>query len=242
MKISISGKTLIRIVLYGIIILGFIGLLINWTAETIIHSRKEVVVPNLIGKQLFEALESLEPLNLGMRKTAVEFNREIPTGTVIRQHPSQGATVREGRIVQVSVAMGSESVFMPQLASLTLRQAEIKLRSLGLLLGEIARPYSLKYPAETVISQSPAAAARVPKESIVNITVSAGSPPSDMLLMPDFVGQNIDQAMKWSMDKGVSVEYLYEDNFKLVGKIISQTPPFDTVLTSTHVVTVVGGK
>lgn len=235
-------KIKIKFALYGFIFLVFLLLLLNWTLETIIHSRKEVAVPNLVGKNLYEALDLLEPLKLGMRKVAVEYDKNLPTGVVIRQNPAAGMIVREGKIVQITVSIGGESVFMPLLTGLNLRQAEIKIRASALTLGEINKAYSLKHPADYVIAQSPPSGSRILKGSVVNLTISAGAPPEGIVLLPDFVGQSVEFVMKWSEQTGITVEYSYEDNFKQVGRVLRQTPSYDTVLTSTHTVAVVVGK
>ncbi len=235
-------KIQIRIVVYGFIFTVFLLLLLNWTLETIIHSRKEVVVPNLIGKNLYESLDLLEPLNLGLRKSAVEYDKNLPTGVVIRQNPSAGMIVREGKIVQITVSIGGESVFTPLLVGLNLRQAEIKIRASALALGDINRIYSIKHPTDYVIEQTPQQGSRIQKGSVVNISISAGPPPEGVVLFPDFFGAGVESVMKWSEQSGLPVEYSYEDNFKQVGKVLRQAPPPDTVLSSTHTVAVVVGK
>lgn len=231
-----------RLFIYGGIFAAFIFLLANWVFETMVHARREVIVPNLSGKTLFEALELLEPLNLGMRKVAVEFDKSLPTGVIVRQTPQGGMIVREGRIVRVTVALGAESVFMPTLEGSNLRQAEIKIRAASLVLGEISKNYSLKYPPDYVIKQTPSPGVRLPKETVVGLIISAGPPPADVLLLPDFAGQGIDKVEQWSRETGATVEYIFEDNFKFVGKVIRQTPEFDSVLAPGAVVQVVVGK
>jgi len=177
-----------------------------------------------------------------MKKSALEFDKNLPTGVIIRQNPAPGMTVREGKIVKVTIAIGAESVFVPTLEGLNLRQAEIKIRAASLVLGEITKNYSLKYAADYVIKQSPPPGARVPKDTVVSLVLSAGFPPADILLLPDFTGQDATKVEQWSAEKGVTVEYLYEDNFKLVGKVIRQTPEFDTILKPGDIVQIVVGK
>ncbi|MDI6757225.1 MAG: PASTA domain-containing protein [Endomicrobiia bacterium] len=231
-----------RIIIYGGIFAVFIGLLANWMFESLVHTRREVDVPNVVGKTLFETLELLEPLNLGLRKVAVEFDKNLPTGVVVRQNPPAAMRVREGRIVRVTVAVGAESVFVPTLEGLNLRQAEIKIRAAALILGEITKNYSLKYPGEYVIKQFPSPGSRVSKETIASLVISGGAPPSDITLLPDFAGQTADKVDSWSRETGATVEYLFEDNFKFVGKVIRQSPDFDTVVEPGAVVSVVVGK
>lgn len=239
------SATGVRYLIYVIAFIGFLGILFNWTLSTIIHSRKEVTVPNLIGKTLFESLELLSPLNLGMRKVAVEFDKSLPAGVIVRQTPYPGMVVREGRIVQVTVAVGSESVFVPQLTALTLRQAEIKIRTAGLTVGEVNRIFSLKYAPDYVVKQNPPAGKRIPKETPVVLEVSMGPPPQEITLMPDFVGKSVEEVIKWeeaNSGQFARINYIYEENHKQIGLVVKQSPEFDTVLTSTHTIQIIVGK
>ena len=46
----------------------------NAVMNSVIHSNKEIVLPNLAGKSLTEAVEEVSALGLGLRKEGEEFN------------------------------------------------------------------------------------------------------------------------------------------------------------------------
>ena len=161
--------------------------LFSWTMETVIHNRKEVLVPDISGKSSVNALRVLSENNLAMKIGGYEFNETVPIGTVLRQIPDAGSTVREGKIVRVVFSQGGESVFTPNLIGLPLRNAELLLRQRQLVLGEVSESYSLKAEKGTVLSQDPKPELSVSKNTMVQVAVSAGGTIIDQDPPPDTV-------------------------------------------------------
>ena len=185
------------------------------------------------GKSSASALQSLSEINLAMKIEGYEFNESVPIGTVLRQVPSSGSTVREGKIVRVVFSQGGESVFTPNLIGLPLRNAELLLRQRQLVLGEVSESYSLKAEKGTVLSQDPKPELSVSKNTMVQVAVSAGLPPAGIVMMPDFRQKKSDEAQQWAADNSVTLT-LSEDPSSLFpgGTIIDQTPLPDTVVSA----------
>jgi serine/threonine-protein kinase len=203
----------------------------SWTMQTVIHHRKEVIVPDVKGKSSVNALQLLSENDLAMRIGGYEFNDGVPIATVLRQHPAAGTTVREGKIITVVFSQGGESVFVPNLIGLPLRNAELFLRQRQLLLGEVSESYSLKADKGTVLSQDPKPEISVGKSQMVSVVVSAGNPPSGINLMPDFRQKKADDAYAWAASAGLNINIM-EDASSLFprGTIIDQSPAPDTVV------------
>jgi len=106
----------------------------------------EVMMPNFIG------MDSQELLNMeygiwnkeeGAKDYVVIvsdyiYDKNTPPGTVLKQDPHVGEMVKKGRKVYVTVASSEPpKVIMPQLQDISLRQAEIMLRAIGLECGQI---------------------------------------------------------------------------------------------------------
>ena len=208
--------------------------LFSWTMETVIHDRKEAIVPDISGKSSVSALQSLSEINLAMMKTgADEFNEAVPIGTVLRQVPGAGTTVREGKIIRVVLSQGGESVFIPNLIGLPLRNAELLLRQRQLVLGEVSEAYSLKAEKGTLLSQDPRPELSVSKNTMVQVAVSAGLPPAGIVMMPDFRQKKSDEAQQWAAQNGLILS-LAEDSNSLFpgGTIIDQNPQSDTIVSA----------
>ncbi|MGC9069704.1 MAG: PASTA domain-containing protein [Elusimicrobiales bacterium] len=219
-------------IIIGILIFTYISF--SWVIASAIHSKNEVIVPNVSGKSPLTALEELSKLNLAMQLAGKEFNSTIAVGTIIRQKPQAGIKVREGRIVKVIISYGGEAVFVPNVVGIPLRNAELYLRQRQLLLGQVSEGYSNRFPKGVVISQQPQGDTQVEKNTYVNLLVSAGSPPPGVLLMPEFRQKNISDFYRW-VEQNKDINYRIEKDSNSIfpqGTIIDQSLDVDSVISN----------
>ena len=215
----------------GLVLAAFTFFALQWGLQGVIHSRKTQTVPDLKGRSLSAALDLIAPLNLGLRKSASEFNSAVPISSVMRQDPPAGTIVREGKIIKVVVSQGGETVLAPSIVGLPLRNAEMMLRQVQLQLGEVGEAFSLKLEKGMVISQDPKAEASVERNALVNVTVSGGQPPAGLQLMPDFLRKNISEAQSWAATAGIQISETKDPTALFPhGTILTQTPAPDAAL------------
>jgi serine/threonine-protein kinase len=219
------------------VILAIIGIAFyfafNIIMSTLVHSKREVVLPNVVGKSIYDAMEELSNAGFGLKKDGEEFNQNVPAGVILRQNPSAGMNVREGKLVKVSISQGGEMIYVPNLLGQTVRSADISLRYSTLVMGEVSKKYSLKVSKGTVLSQDVAAGSSVDKDSVVNIVVSDGPPPEGVILMPDFVSKNLEEAKMWAARCGIALNVTGEKNSSIkINTVLKQSPEFDTDVTN----------
>ncbi|MCL2245601.1 MAG: PASTA domain-containing protein [Lentimicrobiaceae bacterium] len=99
----------------------------------------EVMMPNFIG---MDSQELLKKEDIAKDYIIVVsdyiFDRKTLPGTVLKQDPHVGEMVKTGRKVYLTVASSTPpKVTMPQLEDVSLRQAEIMLKAIGLELGTV---------------------------------------------------------------------------------------------------------
>ena len=212
-------------------LLGFAYFALNWGLEGVIHSRKTQIVPDLKGRSIAAALDQLAPLSLGLRKSGVEFDASVPISSVLRQDPSPGTVVREGKTIRVIVSQGGQTVLAPSIIGLPLRNAEMMLRQSQLALGEVSEAYSLKQDKGLVLSQDPKAEASVERDALVNLVISGGPPPAGVSLMPDFLRKSAEEVRSWAAGANVRLE-IRTDASSLFpnGTVLTQTPAPDSPL------------
>lgn len=214
-----------------LLIFGYI--LANFTLKKIIHSKEEVVVPNIEKKSLMEALTIVSKSGLGLKKIGERYDPEFPAGTVLLQQPPAGMVVRKGRHINVILSLGGEKVFVPNIVGEDRRTAEIILRQYDLVIGTVSERYSLKYQKNRVISQEPLEGSIVDKKSSVNFVVSLGFPPEGVLIVPDFVTKPVEEAMKWARENNINVEIKEVVLEKYpVNTVVEQFPSGDSVISS----------
>ena len=234
----VNPSFILKVALVALALFFMTYFLFSWTMDTVIHNRKEVIVPDIQNKSAANALQLLSEDGLAMKIEGYEFNDSVPIGTVLRQAPSAGTTVREGKIVKVVFSQGGESVFTPNLIGLPLRNAELLLRQRTLLLGEVSESYSLKAEKGTILSQEPRSELSVSKNTMVQVVVSAGEPPVGIVLMQDFRQKKISETYQWASDNKLQVKVI-EDPGSLFpgGTVIDQSPAADTVVSADSPIT-----
>jgi hypothetical protein len=106
----------------------------------------EEVMPNFVGMDSNELLNK-ETVSKDYIIVVSDYlyDRNSQQGTVLKQDPHAGEMVKKGRKVYVTVASNTPpKVVMPQLQDVSLRQAEIMLKAIGLELAPViykASPY-----------------------------------------------------------------------------------------------------
>jgi serine/threonine-protein kinase len=210
----------------------------NAVMNSVIHSKKEIVLPDITGKSLIEAVEEMSALGMGLRKEGEEFNNNVPAGMVLRQAPPAGMNVREGKVIKVTISQGGEMIYVPDLKGQTVRAADISLKSSVLMIGEISRKYSVVKEKGIVLSQDPPAGSSVDKDAVINLVISDGIPPEGILLMPNFAGKKGTDAKEWAVKESITAEMKSEPSAAVLpGNIIRQYPEADTDISKFESVT-----
>ncbi|MEW6042018.1 MAG: PASTA domain-containing protein, partial [Elusimicrobiota bacterium] len=191
-------KKFIEFLIVGLILVFAVYLALYWVIGAVVHKRSEVLVPQLNGKSLTQAMDILYPLKLGIIKEGEEYNSQIPPGTIVRQVPPPGMMVREGKIIKVTLSKGSDLVFIPDLRGQAVKIAEMMLRRNSLEVGSKNMFHSLRFAKDEVMQQSLEPNSIAEKNTLVDLSISLGPPPEGILLMPDFTGKNINSFTEWA--------------------------------------------
>ncbi|MBR4682620.1 MAG: PASTA domain-containing protein [Elusimicrobiaceae bacterium] len=221
--------------LVALLVLVFFAILIlvsaDWVAGALVHSRKEVSVPDLTKKPVSQALGLLAAQNLALKQAGVEFAQNVPPGSVLRQIPSAGSTVREGRVIRVWVSQGDEMVFVPNTVGTDLRSAQLAIRQAGLMVGKVENTYSLTYEKGMIVAQSPKADSMIQKGEQVSLVISNGQPPASVILVPNFKGKKLMEATLWASNQNIVLITKDDpDSPFRNGTIADQQPAADTPL------------
>lgn len=216
----------------GLIVLFFIALIFisaDWVLGALVHTRKEVTVPDLTKKSVTQALGLLASNNLALKQAGVEFAKEVAPGSVLRQLPSAGSTVREGRVIRAWISQGDEMVFVPNTVGTDLRSAQLAVRQAGLLVDKVDNAYSLTYEKGLIVAQTPKADSMVQKGDKVSLVLSNGAPPASVILVPNFKSKKLSEATLWASAQNINL--IIKEDAKSVfpsGTVAAQNPAEDS--------------
>jgi eukaryotic-like serine/threonine-protein kinase len=133
-----------------------------------------VVVPSLTGLTEEQARTRLENAGLVLDDVSRRRTDEVPPGQVLEQNPPPDRQVEEGSAVDIVLSQAPRPVTVPRLDGLTVEDAQAALEDVGLTLGQQTEDNSETVDEGRIISQSPAAGEQVPKDTEVDVVVSAG--------------------------------------------------------------------
>jgi len=238
-----------KITPYFIIIISFAACIIIFyyvvdelIMPWIIHGSEVVKVPNLVGKSLPEAQETISKLNLVSNKTGEQYNDKFLPNTVISQIPKPGTEVKAGRYIYMIVSKGQETTPVPYLIGKSLREAKIMLTRKGLQVGEVQFVGSDSIGTDTIISQNIQSGRDVSTGTSINLIVSKG--PESAIKVPSLIGVSLSEAnalLKESSLNLGSIAFEKSETF-MVNTIISQSPRQGELVPKNSVINVVLSK
>jgi serine/threonine-protein kinase len=141
-----------------------------------------VAVPELVGLPEEEALDLLEAEGLELGERKIRRTDEVPPGEVVEQNPLPLRQVPTGFEIDIWVSAPPRLFVVPSVVGGTLEDAEGELATANLVLGDVTEQNDQNIPEGEIISQDPAAGEEVPRDTPVNVVVSAG--PS-VVIVPD---------------------------------------------------------
>ena len=149
---------------------------------------KQVIVPNIKGFPVEEARKISVSKGLYLKAGTESFSESIPDGCVMAQDPIEGAYVKAGRTLYVTVSRGLKMVTVPDIREQNARQSKILLSQSGLNLGITSRITTRDIPEGFVIAQNPPANSLIKRNAAVSVLVSSGEK-EVYYVMPNLMGK-----------------------------------------------------
>jgi beta-lactam-binding protein with PASTA domain len=128
-----------------------------------------IEVPRLVGLTSSGARSTLRELGLRSTQRPVESTR--PKGTVVAQSPRDGARLRKGQSVTLTVSTGPALVSVPEVVGRDEQTARAELEAAGFEVEVVEQATDVVEKDGVVLDQDPAGGASKPKGSVVTITI-----------------------------------------------------------------------
>jgi serine/threonine-protein kinase len=146
------------------------------SATSAASSSATVGVPSVVGLQQTAAQRKLQ--RAGLRATIAYVASSRPAGTVVRQTPAPGTSVRRGSRVRLSVSVGSApkpQTTVPDVTGEDESSATTRLQQAGFTVVTIDEPTSDPSQDGIVLDEEPAPGSQAPQGSQVTIYVGRAS-------------------------------------------------------------------
>ncbi|TYT75423.1 PASTA domain-containing protein [Desulfobotulus mexicanus] len=154
----------------------------------------EIIVPDLMGKDIVDVLERMEADRLGLRVAGFEFSPAIAHNHVIRQEPLPGHALKAGREVRVFLSRGLQKFEIPDARGLRREEVIRLLENRNFQAGYLSFIYHESIPAGHVVASDPKAGFPAKTGTAVHLLLSSGKRPV-LIRMPDLGGMNADEML-----------------------------------------------
>lgn len=213
-----------------------IYLIFTNSSNLLFSNRADVTIINFVGMTLDEYRASDYNTMLKLQE-AEEYNSTYPAGTIIRQNPKAGRTVKEGQKITLTVSLGTQYVTIPETKNMVAEDAEQTLKDLGL--NVLQKPMQDNTVANgAVIYTSPAAGETVEGDSTVILYVSRAVI-SNTNYVPSVTGKTLDDAKNDLKVLNFSVRTIEQPSDQPAGTVLSQTPQAGTEARVSSIITLV---
>jgi eukaryotic-like serine/threonine-protein kinase len=189
-------------------------------------SAREIILPELKGKNIIYVLETLTRMGLNAKLRGIEYDDVLPRYHVLSQDPAPGAVIKKGRDVTITISKGQKEITIPDLRHLPLEQAGITLEQHELKKGTVSFAWSGTTLKNTVMAQYPEAFSPIFKGYSCDLLISLG-PKREEYVMPDITGKNMSWALGFTEENNLELKTvgfrfssLYEEN-----TVLEQDPP-----------------
>jgi len=206
---------------------GVVLLLINFQVmPSLVHGNKVVTMPDIRGLTVEGAQLQLRDLSLDVEAERQRAHPTIPEGMILDQVPSPESRIRAGRTVRVVTSSGPPEGSLPNLAGLSLRQAQITLQRENFRVGRVLKVRRQGVTEPVVAYQDPVAGTDLYKGAVVNLVVAEPAA-AELLRMPDLRGMPLYRARQAISEAGfILAPVTFERTSRSAPNLVlSQKPP-----------------
>ncbi len=229
------NKTLFKHIMLHLSLIALAGILVvclffQFLLPALTHHGQFITVPNLKGISLEEVDTYLAQRSLRFEVTGeFIYAPDYPPMTVLQQYPKAGSCVKVGRKIYLTLnTQTPPQVKMPDLVDGSVRNAHVRLKSQGLLLGTIK--YVPDFAQNAVLEQwykgkEITAGTLLDKGSKIDLVVGAGLG-SKTIEVPQIIGMRLEDAKYLLLNVGLQVgDTAYETTCDQVpGTVLRQRP------------------
>lgn len=212
-----------------------IYLIFTNSSNLLFSNRADVQVISFVGMTKDEFLAT-DYNNLLRAEFPEEYSSE-PAGTIIRQTPKAGRTVKEKQRIVLTVSLGTQYVTIPETKNMVAEDAEQTLKDMGLRVTK--KPMSDNSVANgAVVYTQPAAGETVEGDSTVILYVSR-SEVSKESSVPSLTGKTIEEARNEVKGLNLSIRTIEQASEQPAGTVLSQSPDAGSTVRKSSVITLV---
>jgi eukaryotic-like serine/threonine-protein kinase len=210
----LTSKPLWVNILAGFVLLIVLLLLFLGSLDIITHHGKTMKIPAVVGQSIDQAKKTLESQGFEIQIQDSVYTDSVPPLQVLKQFPDADNLVKVNRTVYLTINRAlAPDVDMPNLLSMTFRNAEMVLRRYGLKLGDTV--FKPDFARNSVLDQEYKGESIKPGTKIQQgspITLVLGNGVGMEFIVPDLFGLSYREARAALSESGLIIGSVIPDN------------------------------
>ncbi|MEM6793268.1 MAG: PASTA domain-containing protein [Acidobacteriota bacterium] len=218
--------------------LGVVFAFVAYAAFSLFVRGGVTSVPDLKGLAEEESTALLADQGLrAVRSEDTRFDEQVPKGHVLIQEPRAGVYVKRNAEIQLTFSRGPRRIEVPEVLGQAVQAAQVSLSAAGLATGRTFEVWTTEGLGGTVVSQHPAAGARVEVDAPVDLFVAADNT-AEIFVMPDLIQRDYDDVKSFFEARGVRIGRVSYETYAGVppGTVLRQFPRAGHPLRQTDVI------
>ena len=212
-----------------------IYLIFTNSSNLLFSNRADVQIISFVGMTKDEFLAT--DYNSLLRAEFPEEYSSEPAGTIIRQTPKAGRTVKEKQRIVLTVSLGTQYVTIPETKNMVAEDAEQTLKDMGLRVTK--KPMSDNTVANgAVVYSQPSSGETVEGGTTVILYVSRSEVAKESQV-PSLTGKTIEEARNEVKGLNLSIRTVDQPSEQTEGTVLSQSPDAGTMVRKSSVITLV---
>lgn len=225
------GKRSFKLIIYfsiAIILIMIIASIITFFMT--LEGEEQVLVPDVVGFELAEAIEDLQEKGL-ILQLRLRVSTYDDKGTVLSQEPNPGTLVKVGRRITLFVSKGPIMDEVENYIGMKLTDLELELQSYSTIYGvnlEIKKPVMeifSEQPEGTILEQKPQAGTQITSLTELELVVSRG-PQGALVTVDDYIGLPFYQALRKYAGTNAPFNFFSRaaEEDEIPGTVVEQSP------------------
>ena len=227
---NLMGNHLRLFVTFTLGLLLFVGLIALSVFFVFVQGKEEVMVPNVLGKGLVEALVELQDKELYPRITLRSAAAGEEKGIILEQNPDAGTLVKAERRISLVVSQGMALDRIGNFVGSNINDVRMEIHNFNLQSPEttitIREPFMYIYSdvsAGLVLQQNPSAGTDLTGPTLLDLVVSRGR--EDIrITVPDLSGLTFTDAIARLSQLRVGFNFSIRNNAENPGIVYAQRP------------------
>ncbi|MDR1109084.1 MAG: PASTA domain-containing protein [Spirochaetaceae bacterium] len=231
-----DSRPIIFLVLGMVVFVGIVAVGIFFIA---VQGEEEIMVPDVRGKELTEALLELQVKELYPRIQLRYSQTPDDKGLILEQDPQEGTIVKAGRRIRLVVSEGVLLNTLEDYVGRDVEEVRLELRTLFASTSQpllsLKEPFLYEYspePSGTILQQSPEAGTGIFQPMQLELVVSRGKE-EVLITVPGLVGLSVADALKQISGTGINFTFSIREALGTdrPGTVVAQDPAGQALVT-----------